>query len=141
MEKTLQIAQEKIKQLEKANSNLETLVDQLQHNLTSIEKTIRRQKRKINFENENIESLDCPSPVKLSPSRIETLSLETSDSNNASNNSEKTWAIIIPRLTFADQLQLLKTSKQLEKLCLDDAVHKLRVHVQRLNDDKTLYVQ
>ena len=110
MEKTLQIAQEKIKQLEKVNSDLETLVDQLQ-----------RLQRRIGFENENIESIDCPLQENLSPSFI-----------------EKTWSIIIPRLTFAEQLQLLETNKQLKKMCLDDVVHKFRVHLQRLNDDNTL---
>ena len=97
MDEALQIATEKIKQLERANSNLVILVDQLQHKLyyTTI------------------------APLK----RI-----------------EKAWSIIIPRLTFAEQLQLLKTSKSLEKLCLDDVVHKFRVHLQRLNEDNTLYV-
>ena len=64
---------------------------------------------------------DKISPINLSPSCI-----------------EKTWSIIIPRLTFADQLQLLESNKQLKKMCLDDVVHKFRVHLQRLNDDNTL---
>jgi len=73
------------------------------------------------LQNNQISIGDTIPPVNLSPSYI-----------------EKTWSIIIPRLTFAEQLQLLETNKQLKKMCLDDVVHKFRVHLQRLNDDNTL---